>query len=112
LRNAGRHFGAIMLILVLTAAVAGPAGAEPKHRGWSRHAQGPPPAEKREQARPAEIAISPSQAAGIAAAYTGGRVLDVQLQGGKRPRYRVRVLLGGERVRTVTVDAMTGEFRG
>jgi hypothetical protein len=52
------------------------------------------------------------EAAAIAGSATGGRVLDVQLVGGDRPRYRVRVLLGGERVRTVTVDAVTGEFRG
>ena len=54
------------------------------------------------------VRISKEQAASIAAARTGGRVLDVSLKGGSRPRYRVRVLIGDERVRTVTVDARTG----
>lgn len=104
-----------MLGVVLTTAVAESAGAEPRRQGPPRYAPDPAPkGEKREQPpRPAaEIAISPGQAASIAASRTGGRVLDVQLQDGNRPRYRVRVLLGGERVRTVTVDAVTGEFRG
>lgn len=95
-----------MLTVLLTAVAAGPLGAQSRQGAA-------PPAEKAEPRRPAtEIAISPGEAASIAAARTGGRVLDVKFQGGARPRYRVRVLLRGERVRTVTVDAVTGEFRG
>ncbi len=102
-----------MLTVLLTSVAAEPSGAQPRHGAPGRYAQGPPPAEERgPPPRAAEIAISPGQAASIAADRTGGRVLDVKLQGGTRPRYRVRVLVGGERVRTVTVDAVTGEFRG
>lgn len=52
--------------------------------------------------------ISPDRAASIARSATGGRVLKVERQGNV---YRVRVLLDGERVRNVTVDAVTGKIR-
>lgn len=103
-----------MLILVLMAACAwaGPAAARPDHGRHPRLAQASPPGREREPPAPVDVAISPGEAARIAASATGGRVLDVRFIDGDRPRYRVRVLLRGERVRTVTVDAVTGEFRG
>jgi uncharacterized membrane protein YkoI len=53
-----------------------------------------------------EVSISRERAAAIAREATGGRVLSVDLQGGRS--WRVKVLLNGERVRTVTIDARTG----
>ncbi len=50
--------------------------------------------------------ISRDQAAAAARKATGGLVLKVKLEG--KEIYRVRVLLEGERVRTVRVDARTG----
>ena len=55
--------------------------------------------------------ISRDRAAEIARAETGGRVLRVDLRNGDRPRYRVRVLIDGERVRNVIVDARSGRVR-
>jgi len=52
--------------------------------------------------------ISRDQAASAARKATGGLVLKVQLEGKNKSVYRVRVLLEGERVRTVRVDAQTG----
>ncbi len=52
--------------------------------------------------------ISRDQAAAIARSATGGRVLNIQLGGGNRPRYSVKMLLDGKRVRKVGVDARTG----
>jgi uncharacterized membrane protein YkoI len=52
--------------------------------------------------------ISRDRAADIARKATGGRVLSVELKGGT---YRVKMLLGGERVRTVRIDARTGKLR-
>lgn len=49
--------------------------------------------------------ISADRAASIASRATGGRVLKVKRDGSV---YRVRVLLDGERVRNVSVDARTG----
>jgi uncharacterized membrane protein YkoI len=60
------------------------------------------------QADSAGVQISRERAAALAASRTGGRVLDVRLQRGARPVYRVKVLVSGERVRTVRVDAATG----
>ena len=51
--------------------------------------------------------ISRDQAAAIAREQTGGRVLRVQLQG---KSYRVKLLLSGERVKTVRVDADSGKL--
>ena len=56
-------------------------------------------------------AIDRDEAAAIARAATGGRVLSVVLrQAGKRPRYQVKILLAGGRIRSVSVDARTGEL--
>jgi len=52
--------------------------------------------------------ISPDRAAAIARNAVGGRVLRVELSGN---RYRVKLLVDGERVRTVQVDARTGQLR-
>jgi uncharacterized membrane protein YkoI len=52
--------------------------------------------------------ISPDRAAAIARSATGGRVLDIRLQRGKRSRYRVKMLLDGKRVRSMDVDAFSG----
>jgi uncharacterized membrane protein YkoI len=62
-------------------------------------------------AEPASAMISRDEAAAIARARTGGRVLSVDLQDSGRPWYRVKVLIAGERVRTVGVDARTGKVR-
>jgi hypothetical protein len=101
---------ALLLAALVTSAEPAAGGSGP--RPPPGHIQGPHPGERREPPRSAAVAVSPGRAAAIAATRTGGRVLDVQLQGGQRPRYRVRILVGGQRVRTVTVDAVTGEFRG
>lgn len=53
----------------------------------------------------AQAEISADRAADIARSATGGRVLKVKRQGSV---YVVRVLLDGERVRNVSVDAQTG----
>jgi uncharacterized membrane protein YkoI len=62
-------------------------------------------------AEPASAMISRDEAAAIAQARTGGRVLSVDLKRNGRPWYRVKLLISGERVRTVSVDAKTGEVR-
>ncbi len=53
--------------------------------------------------------ISRKRAAAIAQRATGGRVLSVELAGQRV--YRVKVLLNNSRVRTVRVDAQTGELQ-
>lgn len=55
--------------------------------------------------------ISRDRAAEVARSATGGRVLRVDLQDNGRPMYRVRVLVDGERVTTVAVDAQSGRLR-
>ncbi len=58
------------------------------------------------------MAIGPDQAAAIARAQTGGRVLDVQAQPpGGQAAYAVRVLLDAGRVRTIVVDGQSGQIR-
>lgn len=52
--------------------------------------------------------ISRDRAAEIARNAAGGRVLSVKLKGGT---YRVKMLLDGERVRTVRIDARTGKLQ-
>jgi hypothetical protein len=52
--------------------------------------------------------ISRDEAASAARRATGGRVVGVKKRGAV---YFVRVLLDGERVRTVKVDARTGQVR-
>lgn len=56
----------------------------------------------------AQSEISSDQAAAIARRATGGRVLKVKRKGGV---YHVRVLLDGDRVRKVHVDARTGRVQ-
>lgn len=56
--------------------------------------------------------IGPDQAAAIARAQTGGRVLDVQrVPGGGQSAFAVRLLLEAGRVRTVVVDGQSGQLR-
>lgn len=55
--------------------------------------------------------VSRDRAAEVARAATGGRVLRVELERNGEPWYRVRVLIDGERVRSVAVDARTGRIR-
>lgn len=55
--------------------------------------------------------ISADRAAEIARSATGGRVLAVERRDNGRPWYRVKVLVDGERVRYVAVDAVTGRLR-
>lgn len=62
------------------------------------------------QAERADL-ISADRAAEIARSATGGRVLAVERRGNGRPWFRVKVLVDGERVRYVAVDAVTGRIR-
>jgi len=56
--------------------------------------------------------IGPDQAAAIARAQTGGRVLDVQpLPEAGTSAFAVRLLLDAGRVRTVVVDGQSGRLR-
>jgi uncharacterized membrane protein YkoI len=55
-----------------------------------------------------ETLISRDRAAAIARSATDGRVLNIRLKQGKRPRYRVKMLLDGKRVRNLDVDARSG----
>jgi hypothetical protein len=50
--------------------------------------------------------VGPDQAARAAGRASGGRVLGI---GGQAPEYRVKVITEGGRVRTVRIDARTGE---
>jgi len=52
--------------------------------------------------------ISREKAASIAKQNTGGRVLEVKLKGNN---YHVKMLLNGERIRTVRIDARTGQLK-
>ena len=52
--------------------------------------------------------ISQSEAASIASRATGGQVLSVEKRGSV---WRVKVLIKGANVRTVSVDADTGQVR-
>lgn len=63
---------------------------------------------KRDNSKSLVAGISSDRAASIARDSTGGRVLKVERKNGV---YQVRVLLDGERVRNVTVDARTGKVR-
>lgn len=57
--------------------------------------------------------VGPAGAAAAARAATGGRVLGVTAsKAGGRTVYRVKVLLPGGRMRTVTVDGPTGQVQG
>ena len=63
------------------------------------------------QAESEAVAITPDQAAEIARQATGGRVLGVDRRGNGRPWYRVKVLVDGQRVRYIVVDAVDGRIR-
>lgn len=55
--------------------------------------------------------VSADEAAALVREATGGRILDVRLDGAARPPvYRVKVLLDGGRVRVYRVDANTGRM--
>ena len=57
--------------------------------------------------------VGPAAAAAAARRATGGRVLNVNgRRSGDQTIYRVKVLLPGGRVRTVTVDGGSGQVRG
>lgn len=96
--SGGSIAGVLLGAILLLAGSAAPVEAAP-----ARYAQA-------DQSGARSVQISRDRAAAIAAARTGGRVLDVSLRGGSRPRYRVRVLISEERVRTITIDARTGEI--
>lgn len=55
--------------------------------------------------------ISADRAAEIVRSATGGRVLAVERRRNDRSWYRVKVLVDGERVRYLAVDAVTGRIR-
>lgn len=84
---------AILALIAASSLAAGPVyGGEHKPKGSKSLVAG----------------ISSDRAASIARNATGGRVLKVKRKGGV---YQVRVLLDGERVRNVSVDAQTGQLR-
>lgn len=85
----------VAALLALTAAVS--LAAAPVYGGGHKH--------RSLRTQLAQSEISADQAASIARRATGGRVLKVKRKGGV---YHVRVLLDGERVRKVNVDARTG----
>jgi len=96
-RERHRHANAIaaaVLALIVSLAGIGPARAS-LHDGLSTGSDFAAP-------------ITADIAASIAAKATGGRVLKVEREGSV---YTVRVLLDGERVRNITVDARTGKLR-
>lgn len=69
------------------------------------------------QSRPSNLylaqsgAISKSEAAEMARARYGGRVLKVdEVNNGGRVVYRVRLLLEGGRIKTVNIDGNSGNF--
>ena len=93
--NERRGVAAFIAIILAMSLVSAPVNAGP------RYAQA-----QTEQA--ADVRISRDQAAAAARKATGGLVLKVKLEGKNKAIYRVRVLLEGERVRTVRVDARTG----
>ncbi len=88
----------IALILTVSLLPAPVAAKPPAHRGSWLVAQD-------RKARDEPVQISRDQAAAIARGLTGGRVLSVELKGN---RYRIKVLVNGERVRTLSIDARTG----
>ena len=55
--------------------------------------------------------VGADEAAAVVRGVSGGRILDVRLDGDARPPvYRVKVLLDGGRVRIYVVDAGTGRI--
>jgi uncharacterized membrane protein YkoI len=93
-----RNSKSIVFIAALVVLLLGPAAASAKQPAVDvRIAQ-------------ADVNIAPRQAASIARGATNGRVLSVKLSRSGNPFYRVKVLLAGGRVRTVLVDATTGQL--
>lgn len=94
---------AALVALILTVSLLPvPAAAKPPaHRGGWLVAQD-------KKAKDGPVQISRDQAAAIARSLTGGRVLSVKLKGN---RYRIKVLVNGERVRTLSIDARTGAVK-
>jgi uncharacterized membrane protein YkoI len=96
---------AALIALILAASLASaPLPADPRQPrpDGIRYAQG------KDRDSGVEI-ISRDRAAEIARNANGGRVLSVELKGGRT--YRVKILLDGERVRTVRIDARTGQLQ-
>jgi uncharacterized membrane protein YkoI len=90
--NERRGVAALIALTLAVSLAAGPVhGKDHKRRG--------------QRTQLAQAEISADRAAAIARNATGGRVLKVQRKNGV---YQVRVLLDGERVRNVSVDARTG----
>ena len=87
---------------ILIAAVLLPADLHLQARDW-RVAQNALSAEQR--------IISRQEAAAIARRSTGGKVLSVSLKNGNRPFYVVKVILDSKRVKTIRVDARSGNVR-
>ncbi len=95
---AGRWVAAALLLLLLSAApllATGDAVAQ---------------ARQNQPEQSLEPQIDSETAAARVRAATGGRVLAVQLRGGGRPVYLVRVLLAEGRVRSYRVDAVSGRL--
>lgn len=90
--NERRGIGALLAITVVLSLAAAPVYGGDRGRAPQR-------------VRLAQAEISADRAATIARNATGGRVLKVQRKGDV---YQVRVLLDGERVRNVKVDARSG----
>lgn len=55
--------------------------------------------------------ISEQEAAAIASRSSGGKVLSVNLKNSKRPYYEVKVILDSKRVKTIRIDARSGQVR-
>jgi len=92
--------GSLLLLLLLALGPVLPAAdavAQSSRQGRSEQSQEP--------------RIGAEAAADRVRAATGGRVLGVQLRGGERPVYVVRVLLAEGRVRNYRVDAVSGRLQ-
>lgn len=96
--NSGTVLAVMLASLLALAPVSGPAEAR-SHFAQMHRVQAD------------AVRLSRDEAAAIAQRRTGGRVLSVNLQRNGRPVYRVKLLIEGERVRTVAVDAQTGQLR-
>ena len=91
----GRFGVAAMLVLTATLSLAAASVDAGQHKRQSNGASS------------SAAMISPDRAAAVARGATGGRVLKVDRKGNV---YRVRLLLDGQRVRNVKVDARTGRL--
>jgi uncharacterized membrane protein YkoI len=89
----------VLLVFLLAIAFTGHVDAERAGRS-----------DRGANAKEQQSLISQDRAAALARSATGGRVLNIRLEGGGRPKYRVKVLLDGKRVRNVSVDARNGSI--